>query len=182
MASTHGFDLVVAVPHNIYGPRQRYFDPYRNVAAIMINLMLQNRHPIIYGDGEQRRCFSYIDDCIEPLVKMGFQAGLDGEIINIGPDHNPISINNLCGLLRELLDFHGQPIYYPARPCEVKDAWPSSKRARAVLGYEDKTTLAEGMQKLIDWIVVKGPRPFEYSLPIEIQSARTPETWTKRIF
>ena len=54
----------IIVPHNIYGPRQNYTDPYRNVAAIMINKMLKGEQPIIYGDGEQKRCFSYIDDCL----------------------------------------------------------------------------------------------------------------------
>jgi UDP-glucose 4-epimerase len=178
----HGIELVIVVPHNAYGPKQRYYDPFRNVASIMVNLMLQGRQPIIYGDGEQKRCFSYIDDCVEPLVKMGFQPDIDGLIFNIGPDHLPITINNLCGLLRELLDFPDQPIYYPERPCEVKNAWPSSDRARKILGYEDKVPLADGMQNLIDWIVLKGPRPFEYSLPIEIESERTPETWVKKIF
>ena len=50
-------EYVIAVPHNIIGPRQKYDDPYRNVASIMINLMLQNRQPIIYGDGKQKDVF-----------------------------------------------------------------------------------------------------------------------------
>ena len=55
-------EWVIAVPHNIIGPRQKYDDPFRNVVSIMINGMLQNKAPIIYGDGKQTRCFSYIDD------------------------------------------------------------------------------------------------------------------------
>ena len=62
LCNVHNMEFVIAVPHNIIGPRQKYDDPYRNVASIMINLMLQNRQPIIYGDGNQKRCFSYIDD------------------------------------------------------------------------------------------------------------------------
>jgi UDP-glucose 4-epimerase len=182
MSKPHNFELVVAIPHNIYGPRQRYYDPYRNVASIMINRILQGKPPIIYGDGEQKRCFSYIDDCIEPLIKMGFQEGLNGQLFNIGPDHNPITINQLAELLTEMMDFDQAPIHYPDRPCEVKEAWPSSDKARLVLGYESKTSLAVGMQELIDWIISKGPREFEYSLPIEIQSDKTPETWAKKVF
>ncbi|MCK5760432.1 MAG: NAD-dependent epimerase/dehydratase family protein, partial [Candidatus Delongbacteria bacterium] len=56
LCDIHGMEYVIAVPHNIIGPRQKYDDPYRNVASIMINLMLQGRQPIIYGDGEQKRC------------------------------------------------------------------------------------------------------------------------------
>ena len=70
LCNVHGVEFVIAVPHNIIGPRQKYDDPYRNVASIMINLMLQNRQPIIYGDGKQKRCFSYIDDDLYCLKKM----------------------------------------------------------------------------------------------------------------
>jgi UDP-glucose 4-epimerase len=67
LAETHGVEWVVAVPHNIIGPRQKYDDPYRNVASIFINLMLQGRQPYIYGDGTQSRCFSFITDDVWPL-------------------------------------------------------------------------------------------------------------------
>ena len=67
LADTHQIEWVIAVPHSIYGPRQKYDDPYRNVVSIMANLMLQGRQPIIYGDGEQMRCFSYISDCVDSL-------------------------------------------------------------------------------------------------------------------
>ncbi len=62
LSKTHNFEYNIAVPHNIIGPKQKYDDPYRNVVSIMINLMLQNKQPIIYGDGEQKRCFSDIDE------------------------------------------------------------------------------------------------------------------------
>ena len=57
LAETHGFEWVIAIPHNIIGSRQKYDDPFRNVASIMINLMLQGRQPYIYGDGLQKRSF-----------------------------------------------------------------------------------------------------------------------------
>jgi len=71
LCETHNVEYVIAVPHNIYGPKQKFDDPYRNVASIMINRMLQGNAPIIYGDGSQTRCFSYIDDCLSCLVKIG---------------------------------------------------------------------------------------------------------------
>ena len=57
LSKTHNIEYNIAVPHNIIGPNQKYDDPYRNVASIMINLILQNRQPIIYGDGEQKDLF-----------------------------------------------------------------------------------------------------------------------------
>ncbi|MGW8729939.1 NAD-dependent epimerase/dehydratase family protein [Streptomyces sp. NPDC055808] len=62
LGQEHGVEFNIAVPHNVIGPGQRFDDPYRNVAAIMINRMLRGLPPVIYGDGSQRRCFSYISD------------------------------------------------------------------------------------------------------------------------
>ena len=59
LCELNNIEWVIAVPHNIIGPRQKYDDPFRNVVSIMINRMLQGKAPIIYGDGEQKRCFSY---------------------------------------------------------------------------------------------------------------------------
>ena len=78
LCELNNIEWIVAVPHNIIGPRQKYDDPFRNVVSIMINRMLQNKAPIIYGDGEQKRCFSYIDDCLSCLIplleKKGYKA------------------------------------------------------------------------------------------------------------
>ena len=68
LCNLNNIEWVIAVPHNIIGPKQKYDDPYRNVVSIMINRLLQNKRPIIYGDGNQKRCFSYIDDCIYCLL------------------------------------------------------------------------------------------------------------------
>ena len=76
-------EWAVAVPHNIFGPRQKYDDPYRNVAAIFINLMLQGHQPCIYGDGNQMRCFSYISDVVIPLKQMADEVGCNRQVVNI---------------------------------------------------------------------------------------------------
>ena len=89
-------EYVIAVPHNIIGPRQRYDDPFRNVVSIMLNRMMQKKAPIIYGDGEQKRCFSYIDDCISCLIPMMNQKNLHREIINIGPDEEFVTVNKVA--------------------------------------------------------------------------------------
>ena len=69
LAQVHGLEYAIAVPHNIIGARQKFDDPYRNVASIMANLMLQGRSPYIYGDGEQQRCFSHVEDCLSCLLE-----------------------------------------------------------------------------------------------------------------
>jgi UDP-glucose 4-epimerase len=175
--------IVHLVPHNIIGPRQKYDDPFRNVAAIMINRMLQGKQPIIYGDGTQKRCFSFIQDCIDCLVKAGFQENVIGEVINIGPDEEFISINELAIIIAELLKFKLEPIYYkPGRPKEVKLAHCSSDKARKLLNYSTKYTLKQGLQEMIDYIKTRGVKPFRYHLDVEINNEMTPKTWTKKMF
>ena len=182
LCSIHGTEFCIAVPHNIIGPRQKYDDPYRNVASIMINMMLQGRQPIIYGDGEQKRCFSFIDDCIYCLKEMAFSKHVIGETINIGPDEEPISINYLAEIIANHLQFNLNPTYLPDRPLEVKTATCSSDKARKLLGYETKTNLSNGIKKTIDFINDKGIKKFNYHLDIEILNEKTPITWKEKLF
>lgn len=181
VAETHGFEYAIAVPHNIIGPKQKYDDPYRNVASIMINRMLQGKQPIIYGDGGQKRTFSFVQDCVDPLLKMGSIAGVSGEVINIGPDEEYTSILELAQTIAELLNFPLDPIFVPERPREVRYATCSADKARRLLGYETKVTLRQGLQSIIDWIRANGTKPFEYHLPIEIDSPLIPKTWQQRM-
>ena len=176
----NNINYTIIVPHNIIGPRQNYTDPYRNVAAIMINRMLQNKQPIIYGDGEQKRSFSFIDDCIYCIEKIILQDNLNGEIINIGPDEEFVTINQLANEIAKKLDFELKPIYVKDRPNEVKFAMCSSDKARRLLNYGTKTTFAEGIKTMIEDIKRKGPEDFKYNYQIEINNKNTPNTWREK--
>ena len=182
IASTHGVDLVIAVPHNIVGPRQKYDDPFRNVASIMINLMLQGRQPIIYGDGMQTRCFSDIRDELDCLIKFATEDSAVGQIFNIGPDEEVISINQLAQITAELLSFDLNPIYVEGRPQEVKHAHCSANKIRDYFSYKTKFTLLETIQSLIDYIKDRGTKDFTYHLPIEINNNLLPSSWKDRLF
>ena len=182
LAETHGMEYVIAVPHNIIGPRQKYDDPYRNVAAIMINLMLQGRQPIIYGDGEQKRCFSFIQDDVGTLERAAFSDAAVNEVINIGPDEEFVTINHLSRTIAKLLDFELDPVYMPDRPKEVKLATCSADKARKLLGYQTKYTLEMGLREMIEYIRERGVKPFRYHLDLEIINEQTPETWKKKLF
>ncbi len=181
LAAIHGMEWVVAVPHNIIGPRQRYDDPYRNVASIFINQMLQGRQPYIYGDGEQRRCFSFVSDVVDPLFRMATEASCAGQVINVGPDDHFVTINELARKIAGLLNFDLRPHTTAQRPQEVYLATCSADKARRLLGYEPRVTLEEGLSTMIDWIRSRGTRPFRYNLPLEIVSEHTPPTWSARL-
>ena len=182
LADVHGIELVIAVPHNIVGPRQKYDDPFRNVASIMINLMLQNRQPVIYGDGTQVRCFSDVRDDIDCLYNLAFDDRAVGEVFNIGPDEDEISINQLFELISNELKFNKDPIYMPGRPQEVKHATCSAEKIRKYFGYETKYTTKDSVRNMIEYISDRGIKPFEYHLPIEIINEKTPDTWKKKLF
>lgn len=176
LCEAHGMEWAIAVPHNIIGPRQRYDDPYRNVASIMINKMLKGEQPIIYGDGRQMRSFSDVKDVVTPLVKLGLESP-SGTLVNVGPDDRFIEIDVLARTIAQLLEFDVKPIYVPERPKEVKLAACSSDLARKILGYEPTTVLEDSLQSIIDYVKTRGTLPFSYNMPLEIINNKTPKTW-----
>ena len=182
LSKTHNIEYNIAVPHNIIGPKQKYDDPYRNVVSIMINLMLQKKSPIIYGDGTQKRTFSDIDDCIYCLDKLLTDPQIVSQTVNIGPDEEYISINQLYHLLSNKLKFNLEPKYLEDRPNEVKEANCSSDKARKVLGYKTSVSLDESLNKIINYIKEKGPKDFQYNYPLEINNEKTPITWKEKLF
>ena len=181
ICETHNMDYVILVPHNIIGPRQKYDDPYRNVASIMTNRMLQGKQPIIYGNGEQIRCFSFMQDVVNPCVIAAENSEINRVVINVGPDEDFITINQLANQLAGILNFKLEPIYMPSRPKEVFHATCSANLARELLGYETSTTLDTGLNELVGWIKEMGTKPFSYHLPLEFITEATPKSWTDKL-
>jgi UDP-glucose 4-epimerase len=112
---------------------------------------------------------------------MGTLETVKGEVINIGPDEETVSINELAVIIAELLDFKLDPIRVPMRPREVRVATCSSDKARKILGYKTTVSLRDGLQSIVDWIRAHGTKPFDYHLPIEIDSPLVPDTWKSRL-
>ncbi len=183
MNDVEGIDYIIAVPHNIIGPRQKFDDPYRNVVSIFINRMLQGKQPIIYGDGNQKRTFSDVQDCVEPLIKMMEDNIPSGEVINIGPgpDNNFITINKLAEIIADEIGFDLNPIYVGERPQEVKEATCSDEKARKLLGFKPRTDIKDTIRRMIDYIKDRGPKEFEYHLGLEIVNDKVPRTWKEKM-
>ena len=173
-------EWVIAVPHNIIGPRQIYDDPYRNVISIFLNRMMQGKAPIIYGDGEQKRCFSYIDDCLNCLLPMLDQKNLNKQVINIGPDEEFVSINDVVKICSNVSGSNLEPIYKKDRPREVKHATCSSDKARKLLNYKTEIDLITGIKNTYNYIKERGTKDFNYRYSIEIDNNLTPDTWKKK--
>ena len=180
LCDLNNIEWVIAVPHNIIGPRQIYTDPYRNVVSIFLNRMLQGKPPIVYGDGEQKRCFSYIDDCLSCLIPMLDQKNLNKQVINIGPDEEFVTVNKVVEICSNITGSNFEAVYKEDRPREVKHATCSADKARKLLNYETKVSLSDGVKKTYDYIKKRGPKDFNYRLTIEIDNDLTPDTWKNK--
>lgn len=179
LCDTHRIKYSILVPHNIIGVRQRYNDPFRNVASIMINRCLSGKPPIVYGNGLQKRCFSPVADCIPSIVRA-VNGAADGEVINIGPDSGEITILELAQKIMEYTNYTGEIKFMPDRPNEVKHAYCSSDKARNLLGYEPKQSIDACLKEMVADIQSKGAKAFDYSFPIEIEKG-CPEVWLKKM-
>lgn len=182
LSEIHGFEYVVCVLHNIFGPRQRYEDPYRNAVSIIINRMIQNKSPIVYGDGEQKRCFSPIKDVISIFDSLLFSEAVKNQVINVGPDKEDITINQLIALLNRILGKSLKPFYIKKRPQEVKEAFCDITKARRLLNYNPQTSFEEALREMVSWIQSKGPKSFSYNRQPEIINEKIPESWIKKLF
>jgi UDP-glucose 4-epimerase len=149
--------------------------------SIMINRNLQGKPAIIYGDGLQTRCFSYVDDCIQCLEKMALDSAIVSQVINIGPDEGVVTIKEMAELVAQECGLTEPPIYMLDRPREVKHATCSADKARQLLNYSTTTDLKTAIKRTADYIRAAGTKPFDYSLPLEIVNSITPETWAKKL-
>ena len=145
----HGLDWCIIRPHNVYGVKQNVWDKYRNVLGIWMYQYMNNEPMTIFGDGEQKRAFSFIDDCLEPLWKASQQENCSKEIINLGGTRH-YTINEANETLKEVIK-DGQTVYKEQRH-EVKIAVPTWQKSVDLLGYEDKTTLYDGLSQMWEWV------------------------------
>jgi len=181
LSNIHGMEYNIAIPHNIVGPYQKYDDPFRNVMSIFINRNLQKLPAIIYGDGEQKRCFSDIDDVIYCLEKLALDKNIKNDIFNIGPDENPITINDLASIVANYTGYNEKPIYVKDRPQEVKIATCTADKAKKLLNYETRLTIEKSVERTVRFIRERGTKKFNYDLPLEIINEKTPSTWKNKL-
>ena len=180
MAQVHNFEYVICIPHNIFGPKQVYNDPYRNAVSLIVNQMLNNKLPLIYGDGTQKRAFTPIQDIIPLFSELLFGEKAKNQTINIGPDEEVISLNDLIKVLNELLGKNLKPVYKPFRVQEVKTAICSAKKSRELLNYKKTISLKTALKELVDWIQEQGPSYFSYHQKPEIDKDYFPASWKEK--
>lgn len=144
----HGLDWCIIRPHNVYGIKQNIWDKYRNVIGIWMYQILNNQPMFIYGDGEQTRAFSYIDDCLESFWNAATYKAASKEIINLGGIEG-YSINKTNEILRKVTGYEN--VEYKEARAEVKHAVPNPNKSIILLDYKQNTTLEEGISKMWEW-------------------------------
>jgi UDP-glucose 4-epimerase len=144
----HGLDWCIIRPHNVYGRNQNIWDKYRNVLGIWMYQHLNGLPMTIFGDGEQTRAFSCIDDIVEPLWKSAILPTASKEIINLGGVEE-WTVNNACETLRSVIG-GGEVVYKEGRH-EVKHAIPTWQKSIDILGFEHKTNFEDGLKDMWEW-------------------------------
>ena len=144
----HGLDWCILRPHNVYGQKQNIWDRYRNVLGIWMNKHLNGEPITIFGDGTQRRAFSYIGDSVEPLWKAGVDERASKQIINLGGITN-VSIKEAADTLIEVMG--GGKIVELEPRHEVHSAYSTYRKSVELLDFEHKTNLKEGLTKMWEW-------------------------------
>ena len=137
---------------NIFGPRQDPSSPYSGVLAKFITIMLRGEQPAIYGDGEQSRDFTYIDNAVEAnlLACQAPAAKAAGQVFNVATGRR-VSLNETFKLLQGLTSYSGQPKYEPERGGDIKHSLADISKAEAALGYKPKVDFEEGLRRTVEW-------------------------------
>jgi UDP-glucose 4-epimerase len=148
----YGLETVALRYFNIFGPRQDPSSPYSGVLAKFITLMLRGEQPTIFGDGEQSRDFTYIDNAVEAnlLACEAPASEAAGKVFNVATGRR-ITLNETVKMLQGLTSYSGETIYGPERGGDIKHSLADISKAEAHLRYRPKVNFEEGLRRTVDW-------------------------------
>jgi nucleoside-diphosphate-sugar epimerase len=146
----YGFETVTTRYFNVFGPRQDPGSPYSGVISLFATALPAGKPPIIYGDGEQTRDFTYIANVVDGVLKACEAPKAAGQVINVATGSR-ISLNELLRTLNKIVGTNLQPVYKDARAGDVRDSQADISKARALLGYVPQVGLEEGLRLTLEW-------------------------------
>lgn len=149
-AHCHGMETVALRYFNVFGPRQADDSPYTGVIAIFARALLDGRAPTIFGDGEQTRDFTYVDNVVAANLAALDAEVPPGAVVNVGAGDS-ISLNQLFAAMAEYLGSDLQPSYEAPRGGDVRHSLASLERAKRWLGYEAAVDWKTGLGRTLDW-------------------------------
>ena len=173
-----GMEYTIFRPHNVYGELQNIGDRYRNVVGIFMNQLLKGEPMTIFGDGEQERAFTHVND-VAPLIAECINIPASrNQVFNVGADV-PFSVNYLAKAVAAAMELAGKVEHLEARK-EVKHAFSDHSKAERVFGRRGKTSLEEGLARMASWVKAHGARASGVFQNIEIMK-NLPASWAKAL-
>jgi len=169
-----GLNYLVFRPHNVYGEKQNIGDRYRNVIGIFMSQIMRGDPLTVFGDGEQQRAFSHIDDVAPVMVEAAMTPSSWNQIYNIGADV-PYSVNQLISMISAAFGTEPAVDYQPARE-EVKVAYSSHEKIHRAVDCGTPVPFEEGIRRMADWARQQGPRKGEVFSHVEIRE-KLPPLW-----
>ena len=152
----YGFPTVTTRYFNVFGPRQDPGSPYSGVISLFATALLRGQTPIIHGDGEQTRDFTYIANVVDGVLRACEAPNVAGAVINVATGQRT-SLNELLRVLNGLVKVNVRPVYKEARVGDVRDSQADISKAKALLGYEPIVSLEDGLRRTLDWCLASKP-------------------------
>ena len=151
-ARVYGLETVVLRYFNVFGPYQDPTSHYSGVLAVFCRKMLAGEQPTIYGDGEQSRDFTYIENVVHAnlLAAAAPAARVSGQMMNAATGSR-ITLKETFRILRELTGYTGEPDYAPARAGDIRDSLADIRLAGELLGYTPQVDFREGLRRTVEW-------------------------------
>jgi len=149
-AHVYGLETISLRYFNVFGPNQDPTSQYAAAIPAFVMAILKGRRPVVYGDGQQTRDFTYIDNVVYANILASKVPKTSGEVVNIACGQ-AVSINQIIALINQILGTDIEPIYAPARPGDVRHSLADISLARDLLGYEPIVMFEDGLRLAIDW-------------------------------
>lgn len=146
----YGLENVSVRYFNIFGPRQDPDSPYSGVLSRFATAFLQDEQPVVFGDGEQTRDFTYVENAVQANLLACEAPAASGGVFNIGTGDR-ISLNQTLEYLRRISGKKLEAKYEPAREGDIRDSQADISKAREVLGYEPTVHFEEGLERTFEW-------------------------------
>lgn len=149
--TVYGIETVSLRYFNVFGPRQNPSSMYSGVISRFVDALMTGDRPLIYGDGEHSRDFTYVDNVVDANINAATTTEGIGEVINVANGER-ITLNELLDVLKKIIDKPDVTAdYQPARAGDIRDSQADNSRAVEWLGYEKLVDLEEGLRRTIDW-------------------------------
>ena len=146
----YGLDTVALRFFNVYGPRQDPSSPYSGVISVFLKCLLARTSPTIFGDGEQSRDFTFVEDVVELVMKAARAEGVSGKVYNAG-NGGRFTLNEIWAALQEIEGVQIPAQYGPPRPGDVRHSQAGTEAARCELGHRPRFSLQEGLRRTLEW-------------------------------